>query len=125
MTNERESNETFRKESAERSQFTFYRSYYESIKELPKKAQTSVLLAVCAYALDNEEPKLTGTASAVFKLIRPTLDTARKKSMGGKNGSPLKDIEKKNERQQKDFEKEKEKEIEIEKERERDRERML
>ncbi|MFR8975581.1 MAG: DUF6291 domain-containing protein, partial [Eubacteriales bacterium] len=58
----------------ERAQFTFYRSYYEAIRELPKKEQTAVLLAVCAYALDSEEPKLSGTANAIFTLIRPTLD---------------------------------------------------
>ena len=65
-----------------RAQFTFYRSYYEAIKELPKKEQTAVLLAICAYALDYEEPKLTGTASAIFTLIRPTLDASRKREAG-------------------------------------------
>ena len=100
----------------ERSQFTFYRSYFEAIKELPKKDQTAVLLAICAYALDSEEPQLSGTANAIFRLVRPTLDTGRKKAMGGKKGSPVKDSEKISERQCKDGTKEKEGEIEIENE---------
>ncbi len=70
----------------ERAQFTFYRSYYEAIQNLPKREQTAVLLAVCAYALDNKEPKLSGMANAIFTLIRPTLDTGRKKALSGKKG---------------------------------------
>ena len=70
----------------ERAQFTFYRSYYEAIQNLPKREQTAVLLAVCAYALDNQEPKLSGTANAIFTLIRPTLDTSRRKALSGKKG---------------------------------------
>ena len=105
-----------------RLQFTFYRSYYDAIKVLPKKEQTAVLLALCAYALDKEEPNLTGTAGAIFTLIRPTLDSGWKKAIGGTRGTPHKDSEKIAERCDKDTanekegEKEKEGEIEIENE---------
>ena len=58
----------------ERNQFTFYRSYYEALKHLPKRDQTSVLLALIGYALDEQEPSLSGVALSVFTLIRPTLD---------------------------------------------------
>lgn len=101
-----------------RAQFTFYRSYYEAIQELPKKEQAAVLLAICAYALDSEEPKLSGTARAIFTLIRPTLDTGRRKAMGGKNGSSSKDKGKMDERCGKDSTNEREVEIEVEKEKE-------
>lgn len=97
-----------------RAQFTFYRSYYDAIQALPKKDQASVLLAICAYALDSEEPKLSGTAKAIFTLVRPTLDTGRRKAMGGKNGSPSKDNRKMDERCGKDSVKEKEGEKEVE-----------
>lgn len=110
--------------NVERMQFTFYRSYYEAIRALPKKDQTAVLLAVCAYALDNKEPNLSGTAKAVFTLIRPTLDTSRRKSQsgkkGGENGSKTEASGKQNvskteaKRKQTVSEKEKEKEKEIE-----------
>lgn len=33
-----------------RQQFTFYRSYYDAIQELPKEEQASIVLAVCAYS---------------------------------------------------------------------------
>lgn len=77
-----------------RKQFTFYRSYFEAIKDLGQKDQTAVLMAVCAYALDGTEPKLSGSASAVFKVIRPTLDAGRRKAAGGMAGRPGKDNKK-------------------------------
>ena len=66
-----------------RKQFTFYRSYYEAVQALNKRDQTAVLLAVCDYALNETEPNLTGAAKAIFALIRPTLDAARRKAEGG------------------------------------------
>ena len=91
-----------------RLQFTFYRSYYDAIKVLPKREQTAVMLALCAYALDKVEPNLTGTAGAIFTLIRPTLDSGWKKAIGGTRGTPQKDNEKIAERCGKDTAKEKE-----------------
>lgn len=103
-----------------RKQFTFYRSYYEAIVDLSKKDQTSVLLAICAYALDAKEPDLKGTASAVFKLIKPTLDASREKAKSGKKGGESKQTASKpqaNEKQTaREKENEKENEYEIEKE---------
>lgn len=105
-----------------RNQFTFYRSYYEALKVLPKKEQAAVVMAICAYALDEEEPKLEGTSHAIFMLVRPTLDAGRRKAAGGSKGTPKKDTGKIKERCGKDTakekEKEKEKEGEIEKENE-------
>lgn len=66
-----------------RKQFTFYRSYYEAVKELNKRDQAAVLLAICDYALNETEPNLTGAAKAVFIVLRPFLDTARRKAEGG------------------------------------------
>lgn len=54
-----------------RNQFTFYSSYYEAVKQLPKKEQVNVILAICGYALMDEEPELTGTSKAIFDLMRP------------------------------------------------------
>ena len=109
----------------ERKQFTFYRSYYEAVASLPKSMQTTVLLAICEYALDEKEPKLTGAAKAVFSLIRPNLDTSRKRAELGVNyGKGKKDKAKQNDSKtiantkQTDSEREKEIEIEIEKENE-------
>lgn len=101
-----------------RKQFTFYRSYYEAIVDLPKKDQTSVILAICAYALDEKEPNLTGTASAIFKLVKPTLDSSKKKSDNGKAGGSAKQTASKMEANQKQTVREKENEKEKEKENE-------
>ena len=70
-----------------RNQFTFYRSFFEAVKDLPKKEQTTVLLAICDYALNGTAPELRSCAArAVFRLIRPTLDASAKKAESGKLG---------------------------------------
>ncbi len=64
----------------ERKQFTWYRSYYDALKELPAEEFRAIVLAVCAYALDGEEAELSGVARAIFTLIRPTLEVGRSKA---------------------------------------------
>lgn len=64
----------------ERKQFTWYRSYYDALKELPAEEFRDIVLAVCAYALDGEEAELSGVARAIFTLIRPTLEVGRSKA---------------------------------------------
>ena len=70
----------------ERNAFLFYRSFYEAAKHLDKEAQADFMMAVCAYSLDGDVPDLSGVAAAMFALVRPTLETSRKKSASGKNG---------------------------------------
>lgn len=70
----------------EREQFTFYRSFWEALKALPKKDQLPFITAVCAYALDGESRPLSGSPYAAFLLIRPVLDKANKKASNGKHG---------------------------------------
>lgn len=69
-----------------REQFTFYRSYYEALKKLSKRDREQAIMAICAYALDEETIPLTGGASVVFLLVKPTLDSARKRAAGGQHG---------------------------------------
>lgn len=64
----------------ERKQFTWYRSYYDALKELPAEEFRAIVLAVCAYALDGEEPELSGVARSIFTLIRPTLEVGRSRA---------------------------------------------
>lgn len=70
----------------ERAQFTFYRSYWEALQTLPKKDRLQAYEAITDYALNGTEPNLTGPASTAFILIRPTLDTGRKRAAAGKSG---------------------------------------
>lgn len=99
-----------------RDQFTFYRSYYEALKHLPKRDQTSVLMAVISYALDEEEPSLSGVPLSVFTLIRPTLDSGRNKAKNRINKTEQNENKKEQTRKEKEREKEVEGEIEIERE---------
>ena len=103
-----------------REQFTFYRSYYEALKNLPKRDQTAVLMAVIGYALDETEPALSGVPLSVFTLIRPTLDSGRNKAKnrmnkrGTNEGQSENKQETNQEQTRKEGEKEKEKEGESE-----------
>lgn len=63
-----------------RDQFTWYRSYCEALRTLPAKDFQIAVLAICAYALDEEVPDLSGVPNSVFTLIRPTLDSGRNKA---------------------------------------------
>lgn len=75
---------------SERKAFSFYRSYYEASKDLPREAQADFLMAICAYIFDGVEPDLQGVASAMFKLAKPTLDTSIKRASAGQTGGKSK-----------------------------------
>lgn len=108
----------------ERGQFTFYKSYWDAIEELPSKSQLPILKAIIRYALFGEEPtSLSSVCRAVFLLVKPTLDASRKKAANGKlGGKSSKANDKQNESKPqappkqtaREKEGEKEKEIEIE-----------
>ena len=75
---------------SERKAFSFYRSYYEASKDLPREAQADFLMGICAYIFDGVEPDLQGVASAMFKLAKPTLDTSIKRASAGQTGGKSK-----------------------------------
>lgn len=104
----------FRGGKMKRDQFTFYRSYYEALKSLPQKEQTKVFMAICSYALDEIPPNLSGVSLSVFTLIRPTLDSGRRKAENRKNKTRTKREQSVNEGE-KEREEEGEEEREIEK----------
>lgn len=69
-----------------RKQFTFYRSYYEALMQLSAKDRETMLLTIVRYALDGVEPtRLNAVQRAVFTLVRPTLDTSKKRAMARQN----------------------------------------
>ena len=106
----------------ERKQFTFYDSFWNSIQLLAKKDKLPVLEAIITYALFCTEPEgLTNNQLAVFLLVKPVLDSGRKKAasgkQGGKNGKANdKQTESKHQANRKQTEREKEEENEIGKE---------
>ena len=74
-----------------RDQFTFYRSFWESIKLMKKPAdRLSIMEAIAAYALDEEQRTLTETAASNFLLIKPVLDASAKKAKAGRAGGTSK-----------------------------------
>ena len=115
----------------ERKQFTFYRSYLDAIRRLPKKEQGNIVIAICNYALDETIPSaLSPIADTVFTLVKPTLDASRRKAEAGNCGGKTKatakqtasktqaNVKQTASEKEKEKEREKEGEIEIEKENE-------
>lgn len=75
-----------------RDSFIFYRSFYESIKELPAEQQSEVYTAVFEYSLNQNEIELSGISKAIFTLIKPQLDANLKRyANGSKGGRPKKE----------------------------------
>ena len=114
-----------------RTQFTFYESFYKAVKMIKNPdARAQAYDIICAYALYGEEPNmdlLQDFAAIAFELIKPNLDSSRRKAENGKIGGSKKQnssktkanynqdkVESKKENE-KENKKEKEKEIDIEK----------
>jgi len=58
----------------QRDTFIFYRSFFEAIEEVEAESQLPIYRAIAMYALDKKEPKLTGLAKVLWRLIRPQID---------------------------------------------------
>ncbi len=73
-----------------RNHFTFYKNFYDSIQRLSKKDQADIILAICAYALYEEEPGgLSATAYTAFSLMKPAIDNGRNRSRAGALGGAV------------------------------------
>ena len=68
----------------QRKQFTFYRSFYESIQNLKtNKEKLQAYEMICKYALDGQLPENLGEKSstlAIFSLCRPILNRSRQRA---------------------------------------------
>lgn len=100
----------------QRRQFTFYESYMVAMESLPNKYQLPFVKAVCRYALKGEELPLTGQALAAFGLVKPVLDTAKRKAESGRVGGSKPKANRKQTGSEKEKETEIESEIEVESE---------
>ena len=73
-----------------RSQFTFYESFYHALRRIKKKAdRADAYDAICAYALFGTEPDMDALSDAVaiaFSLVKPNLEASRRKAVSGKKG---------------------------------------
>ncbi len=81
----------------ERKQFTFYRSFFESIENLrTKKEKAEAYRIICDYALNGNEPDekvLTPVVAMLFEIVRPVLDTAHKRAQLAKKLSDQKQLQ--------------------------------
>ena len=70
-----------RTDALHRNQFTFYRSFRDALKNLPKSQREQVMEALMDYALDGILPAdLRGSGAAVFALLQPVVDSSRTKA---------------------------------------------
>lgn len=102
-----------------RNQFTFYRSFFEAMMKLPEEMWLAYLVNIVSYGLDGETMmKMNFTQDAMFELVKPNLDAARKKAeagaTGGRCGKASKQVSKKENKKENEIEKEIEIEIETE-----------
>ena len=78
----------------ERSQFTFYESFFRAVSRIRKAADRAAAYdAICAYALYGTDPdmdKLPDAAAIAFEVARPNLDASRRKASNGKRGGEYK-----------------------------------
>lgn len=96
-----------------RNQFTFYRSFWDAVKELSEADRLVVLEGIIRYALDGEAPNpALPYHRSLFTLCQPVLDTARKKAKA------MKSMRENSEDADREIENELENEKETEKERE-------
>lgn len=72
----------------ERDSFIFYRSFYESVKDLPKDIRLEVFTAIIEYALYGRQPEvLKPFAKSIFTLIKPNIDVNTARYENGKKGA--------------------------------------
>lgn len=77
-----------------RNSFIFYRSFYEAINELSDEQQGRVYSAIFRFALNGEEPELTGVEKAIFTLVKPQLEANNTRfENGARGGRPRKNTE--------------------------------
>lgn len=111
----------------ERTQFTFYASFFDAVSRIKKKAdRADAYDAICAYALREEEPdfsKMSDAAQIAFLLIKPNLDSSRRKAKSGKDGGSKKANGKQNESKPEANSKQEQPASEKEKEREKEKEK--
>ena len=68
--------------------FSFYKSYYEALKEIPEKDKKDIIFAMINYVFEDKKPKLKGINKVIWTLIEPNLDKSKNKS-NGNAGAPI------------------------------------
>lgn len=69
-----------------RESFIFYKSFYDSIKELDPKDQVQIYNAIFEHQFYGSEVELNSVCKSIFKLIIPLLEANNKRYENGKKG---------------------------------------
>lgn len=69
-----------------RNNFTFYRSFAEGLKGVDDATFRRLVTAIMEYALDDEEPELSGIENTVFLAWKANIDASNKRKDNGKLG---------------------------------------
>lgn len=69
-----------------RESFIFYKSFYESIKELDAEHQVEIYNAIFKHQFEGIETDLKGISKSIFTLIIPQLEANNKRWENGKKG---------------------------------------
>lgn len=69
-----------------RESFIFYKSFYDSIKELAPEEQAQIYNAIFEYEFNANKIKLKGVCKSIFTLIIPQLEANNKRYLNGKLG---------------------------------------
>lgn len=60
--------------------FTFYRNYYDLIKELKPNERVKFLEAIVYYVFEDKEPVFKGLNNSIWQIIKVALDTSKNRS---------------------------------------------
>ena len=72
-----------------RESFIFYKSFYDSIKELDLLDQAQIYNAIFTFQFEGEKVELNGVCKSIFTLIIPQLEANNKRYLNGlKGGAP-------------------------------------
>lgn len=104
--------------------FVFYRSFITGTEELNDADFRILIRAIAAYALDGEEPELSGVLKMLFEFARPNIDFSNKKRKDGAKGGRPRNYAKttglstglSEEEKEEEEEEEKEEEVDVERE---------
>lgn len=69
-----------------RESFIFYKSFYDSIKELDPEDQVQIYNAIFEHQFYGNETELNNVSKCIFKLIIPLLEANNKRYENGKKG---------------------------------------
>lgn len=68
--------------------FSFYKSYYEALEEIPEKDKKEIIFAMINYVFEDKKPKFKGINKVIWTLIEPNLDKSKNKS-NSNSGAPI------------------------------------